>query len=1043
MKNNPIQKSCHMKTIIPTFVIFAMFALLGEKAFSQNPTGTVTVLHQPCNNDGAIVATITSGMTPPLTFHYDNGITHANINALIDTLNGISWCYSVYVTDTFQHYIYLNSGIIQPFSIDNPVVSNPICPATVGSVQITINQGVMPDSVHWFVSNFPNPNFGPYVGTGNPMNLAVGQYMMVVTDSNGCTITLDSNSILVQSISNVDFTLSSTNASCTNGTATVSNITGGMPPFTYQWSNGANTSYINNLSQGSYNVTVTDSQGCSKTKYAYISQTLYITVHKSVTNATCLQNNGSAIVWGSGGASPYTYIWSNGAVGSTVSGLTGGTSYTITATDINGCWGTGYVYVGFSTPINVTYNVIPASCNNTTGSATLNITGGTLPYTVTWYTYPQQNGTTIANMPSGTYHFKVVDAVGCKRTGAVNIQPQSYITAIAYSTNAVCPNGTGSVHVNVSGSNPPFTYLWNTGATTQMITNAGIGAYYCTITDSLGCHVTKYTTLNMVATMNVGISSTPASCRFVNDGVLYANATGGTAPYTYHWSNGQTGQSATGLAPGYYYVHVEDANGCIVTHGSNVGYNAGNDSCYCTITGNVYVDLNTNCIHDPGEQGIDHIMIHCSGMGYTFTDVNGDYSFIVPTGNYTISEIVQNIYPLAPCQVNATVVNATAGTGCVITVNFANVVNPLHDIHIISCNGNHPVPGFQYNQGIIVKNDGTNTESNIIFGYRHDGQLQYLNSTPVAFTQLSPGTYPNWYSITSAFPSLIPGASVMLYANYQVPPNIPLATTVDFFDTTAYMAPMGNWLTDYTPWNNVNSFQAITCSSFDPNFKEVSPIGEGPEGYISTNDSVLDYVIHFQNTGNDNAQKVVIIDTLDTDLAWTSLRPGYSTHNYTAEMSENGILKFTFNNINLPYQSQSEMGSRGLVAYSIKQHPHLSLGTRITNSADIYFDYNAPVITNTTLNTINATVGNNEIKSVHTLKVWPDPATSEILIDMTGTGIAGSVCIYDITGRLLKNEALQQRSVQKMQIDDLECGIYLISVLAGNGDRFTARFIKN
>lgn len=207
------------------------------------------------------------------------------------------------------------------------------------------------------------------------------------------------------------------------------------------------------------------------------------------------------------------------------------------------------------------------------------------------------------------------------------------------------------------------------------------------------------------------------------------------------------------------------------------------------------------------------------------------------------------------------------------------------------------IPGNTYTQSIIVENDGTIKETNIQLGYKHDGQLMYSNTSPNVYTQFDPVNEPYWYCDTTGFPALSPGHALELLTSYLVPTNIPINTVVDFWDTTAYTSPMSNWLADYSPWNNVKYFHDTIVGSFDPNFKEVSPAGTGPEGYISTSDSVLDYVIHFQNTGDYYAQKVVIIDTLSSNLDRTSMRPGYSNHDYTADMSETGILKFTFNNV--------------------------------------------------------------------------------------------------------------------------------------------------
>jgi uncharacterized repeat protein (TIGR01451 family) len=1023
-------------------LLLMAFLLSCAYANAQSPTGTVTVVHQICNNDGILAVNITSGMTTPITYTYysnSGSVVHSNVNSLNDTLFAIpSPIYYLFATDANGvSYSTQAFSMPLPFYPDFPTITNAVCPSLTGSIPITINQGTIPASVKWF-----NRITNVYVGTGNPMNLPVGSYAAVITDVNGCVVRF-ADSLEISNVSNITFSVTTTTANCTNGTATVVTPTGGTAPYTYHWSNGANTPMINNLSQGGFTVRATDAQGCYTDNNVEILQAVTINVNTTPTPATCAQNDGSVISFGSGGVSPYTYHYDNGMSGQTATGITGGTNLLVTVTDANGCLGYGYASVTSSTPITVTYTSVNSSCTAPTGSATLTITGGTVPYVTIWNTFPVQSGITLSNMTAGTYGFTVTDAVGCIRTGTAIISPQSVMSGSAYSSSPVCPATTGAAFANVSGTNPPFSYLWNTGATTSTISNATLGNYTCVITDNVGCKITKSTYIQTTSPISLGLNATAASCLFTSDGSILANAVGGTAPYTYSWTNGQTSATATGLATGQYWVYVTDANGCAQHDYTNVGYNAANNSCYCTITGKVYVDLNNNCIFDSGEQGVEHIMIHCQSFGYTFTDANGNYSFAVPTGTYTLSESVQSIYPLASCQNNAVPMSVTASSGCTSTVNFANVINPLHDIHIIKTDINPAIPGNSYTQGLIVQNDGTVSESNIQIGSRHDGQLQYVSSTLSAYTQLNPIGNPDWYSVTSGFPVLAPGASTMIYTDYNVPTNIPLATEVNFWDSAVSVLPMTTWLTDYTPWNNVENHKTDIIGSFDPNFKEVSPKGTGTQGYIATSDSVLDYVVHFQNTGTYYAQKVVVMDTLDSDLDLKSLRLGYSDHSYQASLSESGILKFTFQNINLDWQSNSELGSRCLVSYSIKQKPHLSPGTQIRNSAAIYFDYNAPVITNKTLNTIQFPAGVEELKSTVSLAIYPNPATSELNINISNANGASVINVYDLQGRLLQVQKVTNDDVQKVNINELSNGLYFITVENNKGIKVTAKFMKN
>lgn len=1049
------------------FLLTGLSVLLFTNGICQAPPpsegcATCTVLKQPCNeSDGVLAVKVTSTiLIPPLTFQYSyyvsggvnsSFVTHSNVNALSDTLKGTQGCSSVYIYDNFQHSCSItNTGMLSPFVIDYPVVTPAICPATTGTAKITINSGAMPDTVRWYqnVGGIPVN----MVGMGNPMDLPAGKYIALVS-ANGCRAysqsgksTQDSNGVYspfnITTISNIKFSTTTTAANCKNGTASISNVNGGVAPYTYHWSNGATTAAVGNLTMGSYPVTVTDSQGCFATTYTYISQTKVITVTYTITKPTCLQNDGSLIAFSSGGKSPYTYVYSNGANGDNVCCLSGGTYLNIIATDANGCEGQTYAYIQSATPITVTYSTIASSCTAPTGSATLTINGGTGPYDVQWNTYPVQSGNTVSNLNPCTVGFKVTDTKGCVQSGSIIIPPQSTITASLASTNPVCPLKTGAVYANATGSNPPFTYLWNTGETKQEILDAPLGNYFCKITDKVGCSVTKYKDVRSVSPVNVSLSPVDASCLYANDGSIEATPYGGTAPYTYSWSMGQSGFKATGLGKGKYYVYVTDVNGCSKDNHAYVGYDANNDDCYCTIKGKVYVDLNNNCQFDTGENGVKNIMIHCEGFGYTNTDANGDYAFLVPTGNYILSESVQSVYPLADCQNNSVSVPVTAAHGCTTTVNFANVVNPLHDINIITTSINSAVRGFPYNQSIIVQNDGTISEPDIQLRYEHDGQLQYVNTIPEIFTQPDPINKPNYFSINTGFPTLSPGASLRFYTNYMVPTNIPLGTTVNFADTVVYAPPIANWRADYSPWNNVNSFQTTILGSFDPNFIEVLPKGKKEQGYIVNDDSVLTYIIHFQNSGSYYAENIVLTDTLDSNLDLKSLKPGYSDHDYTADITESGILKFTFKNIHLIWKAKSEIASSGLVTYSIKHKPNLADGTKIKSTASIYFDFNDAILTNTALNTIlERTVGIKESKNSE-VHVYPNPAKDELFVKLNNVDKILYLSIYDLTGRMLQKERTLNNSIQKISVNKLSKGIYFLELLKVNGEKSTVKFVK-
>lgn len=1020
---------------------------LSQIASGQTADGTIT--QAPCNDDGIYTIT-TTGLTPPVTYTYYVGqqtIVHSNVNSTTDVLTDIPMTYwgdwscivtsgtsSAFTGITFTPQFIMNISVVQP-----------ICPQTLGTITATNTGGSTgPFDYEWTNSQ----SLISY--TGNNIDVPLGNYSALITDQGtGCVLNITDTAATVFQLSTVTASMSSTPASCDNGTATAVGA-GGVAPYTYSWVTGAVTPTITDLTQNYYSLLVTDAQGCISTNVGVnVVQNPVISVNTTITDATCLESDGSVIAFGSGGLSPYSYVWSNGQTDQTAVNLGEG-GYTVIATDANGCSGQGFPWVNASTPITVTYTSTPSQCISPTGSAIISPVGGSAPYTYFWYTSPPVTTQTLSNVSPGNYSFQVTDALGCIRTGSAVVDPISMMSANANGAEVTCPGTTGDAQITASSGILPYTYLWSNGGTTNEILAVPIGSYSCTVTDALGCSITKSANIVSVSPLNVGVSTTGASCIFNSDGTATATATGGLAPYTYSHSNGETTISASGLAVGWgHSVTVTDANGCSKTKYFNILNSNTTTDCYCTIEGNVYVDGNTNCTFDTGETAVQNVMIHCSGIGYTFTNVDGYYSFQVPTGSYTVSEEIQAYYPLATCQTNGIDVNVVAAVGCTSVVDFANNMEIISDVKIVTMSSfAPPIPGNAYQQKVIVKNIGTVTESDIQLGYEHDGQLTYFNSTFPSFIQLNNLAEPNHYSIETGFPVLDPNITSAMILTYQTPTNIPIGTVVDFFDTTAVAAPIAtSWLADYSPWNNVNTYQPTVISSYDPNYKEVTPKGFGPEGYISSETIEFDYTIHFQNEGTYFAQNIYVTDQLDDDLDWTTLRPGYSEYDYTTTVSETGLITFTFANINLPWKSQyGDALSSSMVSFSIDRKDTNPQGTEFTNSADIYFDYNAPITTNTTLNTLNdaifANVDESEpqesIEDAITVDLYPVPSNDMITIRVNNVSKSetASIMIIDLMGNVVKNDKLvlsEGTTLISKNVSDLATGTYLTRIQFENG----------
>jgi uncharacterized repeat protein (TIGR01451 family) len=183
--------------------------------------------------------------------------------------------------------------------------------------------------------------------------------------------------------------------------------------------------------------------------------------------------------------------------------------------------------------------------------------------------------------------------------------------------------------------------------------------------------------------------------------------------------------------------------------------------------------------------------------------------------------------------------------------------------------------------------------------------------------------------------------------SYNIPPSTPMGTLLPLsygFYTTQNV--------DSVVYNNFNSTTFTVCTSYDPNDKQVLPSGLTSAGYITNSDSVLTYRVNFQNTGTAMALNVVIQDTLSNYLDASTLSVLDASHTYFVSVQNDKELTFSFPTIYLPDSNTNEPLSHGHITYQVRTKPNLSAGTVINNTAAIYFDYNAPVITNTTVNTI-------------------------------------------------------------------------------------------
>jgi gliding motility-associated-like protein len=490
----------------------------------------------------------TTGGTAPFTYKWSNGATAKSISPIAAGI------YTVTVTDA-NGCVKMDVGKVREperLRINESVLGG--CSNATGKVAPT--GGTAPYTVKW--SNGAT-------GT-SATGLTAGTYGVTVTDANGCV----ENTNLTVRTEGVGIAVSFTksDASCSdfkNGNATA--LPTGTGPFTYNWSNGATTQTASNLAAGTYKVTVTNAAGCSAQSEVAIGNSKNLVATVSSANTAANGSTGTATVTTiTGGTSPYTFKWSNGQTTQTAKGLAEG-MYSVTITDAEGCQITVTGIVVKSNPnpiISVVLAKIDASCSGVVNGSITSTPTGTAPFTYKW-----SNGATtkdLTNLPNGTYVLTLTDAAGLITTSQVTINNSRNLGLTTGTSNSACGSNSGSAFVsNVLDGVGPFTYKWSNGQTTQTASNLGSGAYSVTVTDAQGCSVVgNNIVVNSVTNLSTSFTVTDESCAG-KDGEIVFNTTGGTAPYTYKWSDNQSTQTASGLSGGTYTVTVTDAKGCSVT----------------------------------------------------------------------------------------------------------------------------------------------------------------------------------------------------------------------------------------------------------------------------------------------------------------------------------------------------------------------------------------------------------------------------------------------------------------------------------------------
>ncbi|MCB9230618.1 MAG: gliding motility-associated C-terminal domain-containing protein [Bacteroidia bacterium] len=518
-------------------------------------------LNATCNglSDGMAYASA-SGATAPYTFTWNT--TPVQNGAVASGL--AAGTYTVTVMDSLGCTDSAQVTITQPAPLAIATGTSPsTCGNNDGSAWAVVSGGTTPYTYAWSTN--------PVQTADTAINLFSGNYTVIVTDSNGC---VDSAAVIVIDLGSPTVTVDSlVNVACngdSSGTAFAS-ATGGSAPYTFSWNTTpAQTGAVaTNLPAGTYIVTVSDTNNCISVDTVTISEpTLLVAAVDTTYDVSCFGgNNGMAIASTSGGVGPYSFLWltNPNQTGDTASGLATGT-YQVVVTDSNGCVDTASATINEPTLLVALIDTFAnVNCNGgNDGWALVMASGGTPGYTYLWS--DSQMTDTAYNLAAGTYSVLVTDSMGCTDTTSVVISEPTLLVLIIDSLPATCGNADGQAWVTASGATPPYTYLWNTGGTTDSLSGLVAGTYSVIVTDSLGCSDSiSIIVPNLDAPVISIVDSSDVTCFGFNNGTALAGASGGNPPYSYTWQTTpvQNTAQATGLAPGTYTVLVTDSIGCM------------------------------------------------------------------------------------------------------------------------------------------------------------------------------------------------------------------------------------------------------------------------------------------------------------------------------------------------------------------------------------------------------------------------------------------------------------------------------------------------